>query len=740
MYDPARDVFQPSPAKDEKPKREKAPEKVICGSSGLVVRSIPRSFSNRLQPSEQLDGLGEHNQRRNESSTNMAQATSKKRQRSTSPSLAAETFQQQHGSTSPPTKKRRSSVAPRSPRTEQADSTNPVLNSSAETWSVPAVTEKTVVDIQPVEIRTNGTRKEDRADQLPKAISESRGDRATRINNRNGERHSARDTSRRSPQQGLDLDNKLHREHHSRPRSPARYRPQATSSRSVYNRRDPPAPPRRSRSPSPIRQSPPREDQPSRRPGGGTGRGRNVLAIAQRLAEEREREQEQQNAQIQRERGVQHVSNQFYNSRPEWVKERGRDWRKNESKIKGLRAFNNWIKSYIIQTFSPEEAPQAEELGWGEEPKAPAEREPLRVLDIGCGKGGDLGKWQLAPQKIGLYVGLDPADQSVVQARDRYAGMRRGRKPIFDARFYVKDCFGEWVGDVPILRDVGVDATISNQGASGPSRWGAGGFDVVSMMFSMHYAFESEDKARTMLRNVAGSLKKGGRLIGVVPNSDAISERVVAWWKSHDQGKAAGPEDQTGVTEENQSIVNSMNTADGSASSHHSSATINGFSEQHTNNPSSTSSSSNSAPSWGNTLYTVRFNDPPPRDGIFRNPPFGWKYMYWMCEAVDVPEYVVPWEAFRALAEGFNLEMRYRKPFLDVWEAEVGDYQQIERRKKKRGGDGIGSADDDKQRGEMRRLAVRMGVLKEESGDELCLSDEEREAVRFYHAFCFVKV
>jgi mRNA (guanine-N7-)-methyltransferase len=37
-----------------------------------------------------------------------------------------------------------------------------------------------------------------------------------------------------------------------------------------------------------------------------------------------------------------------------------------------------------------------------------------------------------------------------------------------------------------------------------------------------------------------------------------------------------------------------------------------------------------------------------PEDGIFR-PPFGWKYSYFMEEAVEeVPEYVVPWEAFRA--------------------------------------------------------------------------------------------
>ncbi len=61
------------------------------------------------------------------------------------------------------------------------------------------------------------------------------------------------------------------------------------------------------------------------------------------------------------------------------------------------------------------------------------------------------------------------------------------------------------------------------------------------------------------------------------------------------------------------------------------------------------------------------------REGIFR-PPFGWKYNYFLHEAVDeVPEYVVPWEAFRALAEEVNLEMQYHKPFAEVWETEKDD-------------------------------------------------------------------
>lgn len=68
------------------------------------------------------------------------------------------------------------------------------------------------------------------------------------------------------------------------------------------------------------------------------------------------------------------------------------DWRKKESQIKGLRSFNNWVKSVIIRKFSPADA--------GNGP-------PLRALDLGYGKGWDLGKWQKAPQPVEVYVGID---------------------------------------------------------------------------------------------------------------------------------------------------------------------------------------------------------------------------------------------------------------------------------------------------------------------------------------------
>ncbi|KAK0629136.1 mRNA capping enzyme-domain-containing protein, partial [Bombardia bombarda] len=397
------------------------------------------------------------------------------------------------------------------------------------------------------------------------------------------------------------------------------------------------------------------------------------------------------------------------------VPERGRDWRKTDSRIKGLRSFNNWVKSCIIQKFSPDEdhSPGALERGI-------SSGNQLLVLDIGCGKGGDLGKWQQAPQPVELYVGLDPADVSIEQARERYRSMasrgggggrgggrggfnRRGPpQRLFEARFQTKDCFAESLADVEIVRQVGF--------ATSPIGGSSRGFDVVSMMFCMHYAFESEGKARQMLKNVAGALKKGGRFIGCIPNSDVIGNRVEEFSKKLEEREKVKAEAKTAEAAAKAEAKTAAKTeedaeaapppADDDAAAPEDGEVEEGEAEE--------------TAEWGNEIYRVRFPGKTPADGIFR-PPYGWKYNFFLHEAVEeVPEYVVPWEAFRALAEDYNLELQYHKSFADVWETEKDDR-------------------------ELGALSERMGV-RERHGGNLLVSPEEMEAASFYVAFCFYKV
>ena len=445
--------------------------------------------------------------------------------------------------------------------------------------------------------------------------------------------------------------------------------------------------------------------RPRKRPGGAS----RISKADSEAVLERQKQRAEVDRHAAATRGVEEVVRQHYNAVPQ----RGREWRKTDSRIKGLRSFNNWIKSTIIHKFSPSES--------GKEPL------PLRILDIGCGKGGDLGKWQQAPQPVELYVGVDPAEVSIDQARERFLQMRSGGgrggrggrggyqgrpQRTFDAKFFVEDAFTYSLGDIPIIREIGF----------GPgSRWGpSGGFDVVSMMFCMHYAFESETKAKGMLENVAGSLKKGGRFLGVAPNSDAIRSGVE---KFHERQASAATRNRTNHTKgmvdgksniapsstlsripagavqevqpssrkrkavdeaDDEPNAKKVERSDDSSTKTEVATAINVLTEPPSDLPSSnekiesdnkglndkTSKITNdekdaydksngnsilpsddqqpSVAEWGNSIYRVRFPGDTPKDGIFR-PPYGWKYSYFLEEAVEeVPEYVVPWEAFRA--------------------------------------------------------------------------------------------
>jgi len=346
---------------------------------------------------------------------------------------------------------------------------------------------------------------------------------------------------------------------------------------------------------------------------------------------------------------VEEVVRSHYNDK----KELGKEWRQT-SKIKGLRSFNNWVKSTLIQKFSPND---------DFDPRRPS-RDPndhLVVLDMGCGKGGDLFKWKSAPQEVGYYLGVDSADVSIAHARDRYDSMRRdqqrgrggrggagGNRQVFEAEFQAMDCWTNSIASIPMARRIGYDP---NVGPGGRSRFAqGGGFDVVSMMFCMHYAFETEAKCRNMLKNVAGSLKTGGRFIGTIPSSDIISQRV----RGTDSCDKLPENEEHGVQE------------------------------------------------WGNSIYRVKFSKPPPRAGTFR-PMWGWEYNFFLEEAVEeVPEYVVPWEAFRGIAEDYGLELEYKKLFHDVWREE-------------------------KNHPELKLLSERMGVIRRDNG-EFALGDDEWEA------------
>ncbi|XP_075849806.1 mRNA cap guanine-N(7) methyltransferase isoform X1 [Microcebus murinus] len=168
--------------------------------------------------------------------------------------------------------------------------------------------------------------------------------------------------------------------------------------------------------------------------------------------------------------------------------------KRSQSRIFYLRNFNNWMKSVLIGEFL--------------EKVRQKKTRDITVLDLGCGKGGDLLKWKKG--RISKLVCTDIADVSVKQCQQRYEDMknRRDNEYIFSAEFITADCSKELLMDK--FHDPGMC------------------FDICSCQFVCHYSFESYEQADMMLRNACERLSPGGYFIGTTPNSFELIRRLEA--------------------------------------------------------------------------------------------------------------------------------------------------------------------------------------------------------------------
>lgn len=169
---------------------------------------------------------------------------------------------------------------------------------------------------------------------------------------------------------------------------------------------------------------------------------------------------------------------------------------RSKSRIFHMRNFNNWIKSVLINEFLTK-VKQSNKLG-----------EPLRVLDMCCGKGGDLLKWE----KSGIthLICTDIAEVSVQQCEERYNSMAERSKrnkfgKLFSAEFFACD------STLDRLREKYNDPSIE--------------LNLVSCQFAFHYCFESLKQAECMIRNAAECLRTGGYFIGTIPDANDIMKR-----------------------------------------------------------------------------------------------------------------------------------------------------------------------------------------------------------------------
>lgn len=118
-------------------------------------------------------------------------------------------------------------------------------------------------------------------------------------------------------------------------------------------------------------------------------------------------------------------------------------------------------------------------------------KENANILDIGCGHGGDF--WKLKHRKPLLYWGVDLSNKALIHALTRCH--------IFPKSVNFKLTCSDFVS---------YPEDFSNEKI----------FDVVVSNFSIHYAFQKEEKAQNCIQCIFDALKTTGFFIGVIPLSD----------------------------------------------------------------------------------------------------------------------------------------------------------------------------------------------------------------------------
>jgi mRNA (guanine-N7-)-methyltransferase len=91
--------------------------------------------------------------------------------------------------------------------------------------------------------------------------------------------------------------------------------------------------------------------------------------------------------------------------------------------------------------------------------------------------------------------------------------------PRFSATFAALDCYAHSLTQAFRPDQLGIDPAYKS---NDDTHLTGEPFDVVSMQFCMHYAFETREKAQCMLENVSRYLRQGGVFIGTIPNADFL--------------------------------------------------------------------------------------------------------------------------------------------------------------------------------------------------------------------------
>lgn len=179
--------------------------------------------------------------------------------------------------------------------------------------------------------------------------------------------------------------------------------------------------------------------------------------------------------------------------------------------LKKLREFHNWIKSILIYTYC---SPTNNTIG--------GKIVRQSVLDIGCGRGGDILKMYHA--RVGEYVGIDVDFEGIYSATDGAISRYNFLKTKFPD--FGKVSFLQADGSVHLDTNSQTKAiqNLSKDNIKAIERifTKTRKFDVISSQMVIHYLFKNEESIDNLVHNINTYLKKDGFIILTLFDPDRI--------------------------------------------------------------------------------------------------------------------------------------------------------------------------------------------------------------------------
>ena len=180
-----------------------------------------------------------------------------------------------------------------------------------------------------------------------------------------------------------------------------------------------------------------------------------------------------------------------------------------------MRDFHNWIKSVLIYTYF-------------QEFKQLKDSKLVRssVLDIGCGRGGDIMKIYHA--RVGNYVGIDISYEDIYSATDgavsRYKPLKN-KFPGFGRVSYIQADGGILLNSKEQSK-INPSMSKENKEMLDKNFSKPGQYDVINSSFAIHYLFGNNLSIKNLIENIKHNLKIGGFIVFEVFDSESVMKLI----------------------------------------------------------------------------------------------------------------------------------------------------------------------------------------------------------------------